>query len=78
MIDLNKKIKKRLDEYLEFVILHCQNKVFFVNKDTYMYNENRILNRVIKLESRGWKKIDNNNKDFNRDLKIDNVFSFGG
>jgi hypothetical protein len=51
-------------------ILHCQSKVFSVNKNAKMYSQKRALHRKIKLQDRGWKEIDNTT-DINRDLKIE-------
>ena len=53
-------------------IVHCQSKVFSVNMKAKMYSHKRINHRKVKLESREWLEIKNEN-DLNRDLKINNV-----
>lgn len=53
-------------------IVHCQSKVYSVNKSAKMYCERRINHRIHKLKDRGWKEIENKS-DINRELKIDNV-----
>jgi hypothetical protein len=59
-----------LHEDFPNAILHCQSKVFSVNKFAKMYSEKRAQHRQFKLEDRGWEKIEN--KDcINRDLKLD-------
>jgi hypothetical protein len=50
-------------------IVHCQNKVFSVNMRAKMYSQKRALHRKIKLETRGWKEIQDSDS-LNRDLKI--------
>jgi len=51
-------------------ILHCQSKVFSVNKTAKMYSQKRAIHRNFKLRDRGWKEIDNTTS-INRDLKIE-------
>lgn len=51
-------------------ILHCQSKVFSVNKTAKMYSQKRAIHRNQKLLDRGWKQIQNT-ADTNRDLKIE-------
>ena len=53
-------------------IVHCQSKVFSVNMGAKMYSQKRAQHRKVKLETRGWKEIENKS-DINRELKIDNV-----
>jgi hypothetical protein len=53
-------------------VVHCQSKVYSVNKSAKMYSERRINHRIHKLKDRGWKEIENKS-DINRELKIDNV-----
>lgn len=53
-------------------ILHCLNKVFYINKKARMYSLNRIDGRRFKLLSRGWEEIYNEVAD-NRNLKIKNI-----
>jgi hypothetical protein len=53
-------------------IVHCQSKVYSVNKSAKMYSERRINHRIHKLKDRGWEEIENKS-DINRELKIDNV-----
>jgi hypothetical protein len=55
-------------------IVHCQSKVYSVNKSAKMYSERRINHRKIKLETRGWKEIENKT-DVNRDMKINVLFN---
>jgi hypothetical protein len=49
---------KKLYEDYPNAISHCQNKVFSVNKFPKMYSEKRCIHREVKLENRGWKKIE--------------------
>jgi len=51
-------------------ILHAQSKVFSVNKEAKMYSHRRAQHRKAKLESRGWKEIENK-IEVNRDLKLE-------
>jgi hypothetical protein len=51
-------------------IVHCQSKVFSVNKSAKMYSDKRAIHRKLKLQSRGWKEIEYG-VDINRDLKLD-------
>jgi hypothetical protein len=51
-------------------ILHAQSKVFSVNKQAKMYSHIRAQHRKAKLESRGWKEIENK-IEVNRDLKLE-------
>jgi hypothetical protein len=53
-------------------IVHCQSKVYSVNKSAKMYSERRINHRIHKLKDRGWEEIENKS-DINRELKINNV-----
>lgn len=55
-------------------IVHCQNKVFSVNMRAKMYSRKRAQHRKVKLESRGWKEIENKT-DVNRDMKINVLFN---
>lgn len=50
-------------------LLHCQSKVFSVNKKAKMYSEKRVSHRIHKLTDRGWEEIENTISN-NRDLKI--------
>ena len=50
-------------------LLHCQSKVFSVNKKAKMYSHKRVSHRIHKLIDRGWKEIENTISN-NRDLKI--------
>ena len=50
-------------------LLHCQSKVFSVNKKAKMYSHKRISHRIHKLTDRGWEEIENTISN-NRDLKI--------
>lgn len=49
---------EKLTERYEDAINHCRQKVYTVNKNAKMYNDRRINDRKWKLESRGWKCID--------------------
>jgi hypothetical protein len=51
-------------------IVHCQSKVFSVNKSAKMYSDKRAIHRKLKLQSRGWKEIEYG-VYINRDLKLD-------
>lgn len=53
-------------------IVHCQSKVYSVNKSAKMYSDRRINHRIHKLKDRGWEEV-NNETNLNRDLKINNV-----
>jgi hypothetical protein len=53
-------------------ILHCQSKVYSVNKSAKMYSYKRIHHRTAKLQDRGWREIENTIPN-NRDLKIDRL-----
>jgi hypothetical protein len=58
-----------LREDFENAILHCLNKVFYINKNAKMYSYERSIRRKYKLEERGWKEIDNTLSE-NRELKL--------
>jgi hypothetical protein len=53
-------------------IVHCQSKVFSVNIFAKMYSNKRAIHRKVKLQSRGWKEIENST-EVNRDLKLENI-----
>jgi hypothetical protein len=53
-------------------VVHCQNKVFSVNKKAQMYSQKRIIHRIDKMEKRGWEKIESDIV-INRDMKIENI-----
>jgi DNA-directed RNA polymerase subunit N (RpoN/RPB10) len=55
-------------------IVHCQSKVYSVNKSAKMYSERRINHRIHKLRDRGWEEIENKT-DVNRDMKINVLFN---
>ena len=55
-------------------IVHCQNKVYSVNKSAKMYSGRRINHRIHKLKDRGWKEIESKT-DVNRDMKINVLFN---
>ena len=55
-------------------IVHCQSKVYSVNKSAKMYSERRINHRIHKLKDRGWEEIENKT-DVNRDMKINVLFN---
>lgn len=61
-----------LNEDYPNAIVHCQSKVFSVNMRAKMYSQKRVHHRKAKLESRGWKEVENKT-NLNRDLKINNV-----
>jgi hypothetical protein len=54
-------------------IVHCQSKVYSVNKSAKMYSERRINHRIHKLKDRGWEEIENS-LEVNRNLKLENIF----
>ena len=60
----------KLNEDFKNAIIHCQSKVFSINRKAKMYSGKRISHRVRKLEMRGWSEIENTVSK-NRDLKID-------
>ena len=64
----------KLNEDYPNAILHCQSKVFSVNKNAKMYSEKRFLFRKYKLEDRGWKEVENTSW-VNRDLKMERIFN---
>ena len=53
-------------------LLHCQSKVFSVNKKAKMYSHKRVSHRIHKLTDRGWEEIENTISN-NRDLKINKL-----
>jgi N-acetyl-beta-hexosaminidase len=55
-------------------IVHCQSKVYSVNKSAKMYSERRINHRIHKLKDRGWEEIENKT-NVNRDMKINVLFN---
>lgn len=55
-------------------ILHCQSKVYSINKLAKMHSEKRIHHRTHKLQSRGWREIENTIPN-NRDLKINKLIN---
>jgi hypothetical protein len=55
-------------------IVHCQSKVYSVNKSAKMYSERRINHRIHKLKDRGWEEIESKT-DLNRDMKINVLFN---
>ena len=59
---------KELFEDYKGSIIHCQNKVFYVNKRASMYSTKRIIHRIDKFEKRGWEQIEQN-VSLDRDLK---------
>lgn len=59
-----------LYENCESAVLHCLNKQFNVNPYAKMFSHERAQNRMGKLESRGWTKVDFDKVE-KRDLKID-------
>lgn len=62
----------KLSEDYPNAILHCKSKVFSVNSGAWMYSHKRINHRIAKLESRGWRAIEDNTS-VNRDLKIQHI-----
>lgn len=52
-------------------ILHCKNKVYFVNKHAKMYSNKRIYHRIQKFINRGWSEIVGIKE--NRDMKINSI-----
>ena len=60
---------QNLHEDYPSAIVHCQNKVFSVNKSAKMYSDRRINHRIHKLSDRGWKEVEIGT-DINRDLKL--------
>ncbi len=53
-------------------ILHCQSKVFSVNNQAKMYSQKRATHRKVKLQTRGWKEIENT-LETNRNLKLEQI-----
>lgn len=64
----------KLHEDYPNAILHCKSKVFSVNFNATMYSHKRINHRTVKLESRGWSRIDDT-VSINRDLKIKQIIN---
>lgn len=62
-------VGSNLHEDYPNALLHCQSKVFSVNKNAKMYSQRRINHRIHKLKERGWVEIENTDAT-NRDLKI--------
>lgn len=60
-----------LIENAKDAVLHARYKIYSVNQLAKMYNPDRIQNRVVKLEDRGWKKITPGDV---RDAKIETIF----
>jgi hypothetical protein len=65
---------EKLYEDYPNAIVHCQSKVFSVNKFAKMYSKNRIQHRIGKLRDRGWQQIENTITN-NRDLKINKLIN---
>jgi hypothetical protein len=61
---------KVLYEDYKGAIVHCQSKVFAINRQAQMYSSKRIIHREDKFEKRGWKKIESNTQ-IDRDLKLE-------
>lgn len=57
-------------ETSDSAIIQCRSKKFFVYHSNKMVHRNRIYMRISKLESRGWKEV---NKEDKRDLIIDYI-----
>lgn len=51
-------------------IMHCLTKSFIVNRGAKMYSDKRAEHRIVKLESRGWARIDTS-MAAERDNKLD-------
>lgn len=51
-------------------ILHCKNRLYYINRQAKMFSQKRIINRLAKFVDRGWKEI---NPIENRDMKINSV-----
>lgn len=60
---------KNLFENVSNAVSSCLSKTFLINYG-YMYNENRIIHRKVKLMERGWKEV----SDI-RDFKIESILS---
>jgi len=65
---------EKLHEDYPNAIVHCQSKVFSVNKSAKMYSGKRVSYRIHKLIDRGWKQIENTITN-NRDLKINKLIN---
>ena len=65
---------ENLYEDYQNAIVHCQSKVYSVNKSAKMYSERRINHRIHKLKDRGWEEIESKT-DVNRDMKINVLFN---
>lgn len=61
---------KNLYENFPDAILHCKNKVYYLNTFAKMYSIKRSTNRLAKFVDRGWSEID---LIENRDIKINSV-----
>lgn len=55
-------------------ILHCQNRIFYINTNAKMYSYRRALFRREKLINRGWKNIEDL-VNTQRDIRIDSILS---
>jgi hypothetical protein len=65
---------EKLHEDYPNALLHCQSKVFSVNKKAKMYSTRRVGHRIHKLIDRGWEEIENTITN-NRDLKINKLIN---
>ena len=65
----------QLHENYPNAIIHCQNKVFSVNRGAKMYSHDRIDHRIQKLYSRGWEEIPNDIPNI-REQKINNILNY--
>lgn len=63
-----------LREHHNGAIYHCLNKIYSLNKDAIMYNENRIYARIQKMQNKGFTEINDKNKSelfkLNRGIKL--------
>ena len=62
---------KGLNESVEDAIKHCEHKIFYGMKSNEMYHRDRFIQRVCKLEERGWKFSEYMSKDELK--KIENI-----
>jgi hypothetical protein len=65
----------KLHENFKNAILHCHNKVFYVNEKAKMYSQKRISTRIWKFVDRGWTQIESNDIVTTREEKIKNILS---
>lgn len=57
-------------EHYKNALIHCLNKVYYVNPYAKMYSHSRIEHRIHKFDSRGWTKLESNDMSSTREEKL--------